>query len=395
MRTAPKLLAAALGIALLGLLAWLALGGWGRDRPLTAGLSVAEAMSGGSTEGYARALAPRPFTFPADHGPHPDFRTEWWYFTGNLEAQDGRRFGFQLTFFRSALAPQAPTAPPRPSDWATRQIYLAHFALTDAEGKQFRSFERFRRGALGLAGAQAEPFRVWVDNWEASAAAGNLYPLRLRADVPGPEGAALDLVLSPGKPPALQGDRGLSAKGPEPGQASYYYSLTRQPASGTVRSGATSVPVTGQVWMDREWSTSVLSENQVGWDWFALQLDDGRELMYFQLRTRTGAADAASSGSLIQQDGTVTPLTGVDLTVLDRWKSPRSGALYPARWRLRVPAQDLDLEIRPLLPDQELDVSFRYWEGAVDVTSRGTPLRGRGYAELTGYAGQPGSEAPR
>jgi predicted secreted hydrolase len=402
-RTPTKLLAAILGTALLGLLAWLALGA-GRDRPLAAGLSVAEVLRDGAVEGYARALAPRAFVFPADHGPHPDFRTEWWYFTGNLDGDGGRRFGFQLTFFRSALAPDDPdhpddrAAPPRRSAWATRQVYLAHFTLTDGEGKSFRSFERFRRGALGLAGAQAAPFRVWLEDWEASGpAAGGLHPLRLRAAVPGPDGAALDLILSPGKPAALQGDRGLSRKGAEPGQASYYYSLTRLPARGTVRSGTSSSAVAGQVWMDREWSTSSLSGDQVGWDWFALQLDDGRELMYYQLRTADGHADPASAGSLIGADGGVLHLAQaeVGLTVLDSWRSPRNGALYPARWRLRIPTQNLDLEIRPLLPDQELDVSFRYWEGAVDVTSRGTPLRGRGYAELTGYAGRPVAEAPR
>lgn len=405
------LLVALAALGLIGLLA--ALGGlaWratNRDRPLAAGLSVAEALRGGPAAGYARALAPRPFAFPADHGPHPDFRTEWWYFTGNLEGAptaDRRRFGFQLTFFRSALIPQA-GAPRRASAWAARQVYLAHFTLTDVQGRRFRSFERFRRDALGLAGARAEPFRVWLDDWEAwevagpaDPGAGGIHPLRLRAAVPGPDGAAIDLLLAAGKPPALQGDRGLSRKGADPGQASYYYSLTRLPAAGTVRAGAAAYAVTGEVWMDREWSTSSLSAGQVGWDWFALQLDGGRELMYYQLRTADGRADPASAGSLIERDGRVVPLVrdGVDLAVLATWRSPRSGGVYPARWRLGVPAHGLDLEVRPVLPDQELDVSFRYWEGAVDAagTARGAPVRGRGYVELTGYAGRPRSEAPR
>jgi predicted secreted hydrolase len=386
-------------VALLAIGLWLALGR-PRQPQLTAGLSVAEALRGGSTAGYERALRPRPFTFPADHGPHLSFRTEWWYFTGNLADPDGRRFGFQLTFFRNALAP--PGAPPRASAWATRQLSFAHFALTDAAADsdtgRFRSFERFRRGALGLAGARAQPFRVWLDDWQAAGpASGGFSPLRLQAAAGGPDGIALDLALSGGKPPVLQGDRGLSRKGSEPGQASYYYSFPRLPARGTIRSGGTTYPVTGLAWMDHEWSTSVLTADQVGWDWFALQLADGRELMWYQLRRRDGSADPASSGSLIARDGTVRPLAAADLSlqVRDHWTSPRTGARYPSRWRLRVPAEALDLDLRPLLADQELDVAFRYWEGAVEISgvAAGTPLQGRGYVELTGYADRP--RAPR
>jgi predicted secreted hydrolase len=409
----PLLIIAVVVLLAVGL--WLPFGR-PREHQLTAGLSVAEALRGGSTAGYERALRPRPFTFPADHGPHLSFRTEWWYFTGNLggrpghgrtrtdtdnHGRAGRRFGFQLTFFRQALAPP-PDAPGRTSAWATRQVYFAHLALTDAAADsdpgRFRSFERFRRGALSLAGAQARPFQVWLDDWQASGpAAGSFTPLHLQAADGGPDGIALDLFLDAGKPPALQGDRGLSRKGSGLGQASYYYSLTRLPARGTIRSGGTAYPVTGLAWMDHEWSTSVLSADQVGWDWFALQLADGRELMWYQLRRRDGSADPASSGSLIEQDGTVRPLAAADLSlqVRDHWTSPRTGARYPSRWRLRVPAQSLDLDLRPLLADQELAVAFRYWEGAIEISgvSAGTPLQGRGYVELTGYADRP--RAPR
>lgn len=348
-----------------------------------ASLSVAGALRGGNTQGYARALVPRDFSFPADHGPHPEFRTEWWYYTGNLETAEGRRFGFQLTFFRSALAPEMPA---RESEWATRQAWLAHFAVSDVDGGRFRSFERWSRGAAGLAGITAEPFRVWVKDWSARALGGQVFPMRLTGSA---DGVALDLALQQGKPPVLQGERGLSRKSAEPGNASYYYSLTRMPAAGTVRFGDERFEVTGLAWMDREWSTSSLGADQVGWDWFALQLADGRDLMLYQLRRKDGGIDPASSGTLVGPDGGSAPLSSADFSIeaLGRWTSPRSSAAYPARWRIRVPSAELDLEVRPLLADQELDVSFRYWEGAVAVagTRRGEPVNGRGYVELTGY----------
>ncbi len=352
-------------------------------REPAASLSVAGALRSADDRGYARAGAPREFSFPADHGPHPDFRTEWWYFTGNLATAEGRRFGFQLTFFRSALAPEMPE---RGSAWATRQAWLAHFTVSDVDGGRFSSFERWSRGALGLAGVRTAPFCVWVEDWSAQADGGAVFPLRLRAaqgDV------AIDLKLDQGKPPVLQGEHGLSRKSSEPGNASYYYSLSRMPAAGTVRAGAESFTVTGSAWMDREWSTSALGAGQVGWDWFALQLSDGTDLMLYQLRHAGGRPDPASSGSIVAPDGASRTLTFRDFSmeVLDRWRSPRSGARYPSRWRLRIPSEELDLTVTPLLAGQELDVSFRYWEGAVAVegTHRGAPVTGRGYVELTGY----------
>jgi len=354
-----------------------------------ASLSVAGALRSTDNTGYARAVEPRTFRFPADHGPHPEFRTEWWYYTGNLETAEGRRFGFQLTFFRSALAPLAALAlevPARASRWATREAWLAHFTVTDVAGERFSSFERWSRGAPGLAGAQAEPFQVWLQDWQAAAVGGETFPLRLKAA----EGdLGLDLVLQQGKRPVLQGERGLSRKSAEPGNASYYYSLTRMPASGTVRVGGESFRVSGLAWMDREWSTSSLGADQVGWDWFALQLADDSEIMLYRLRRTDGTADPASQGSLTGADGSPRTLRLADFTLedLDRWRSPRSGASYPARWRLRIPSEELEVEVRPVLADQELDVSFRYWEGAVEVlgTRRGEPVRGRGYVELAGY----------
>jgi predicted secreted hydrolase len=354
-----------------------------RRESVAAHPSVAEALRSDNPAGYARALESRNFVFPADHGPHLDFRTEWWYFTGNLDSREGRRFGFQLTFFRSALAPDMPA---RTSNWATRHAYLAHFALTDADGARFHSFERWSRGAAGLAGATASPLRVWLHGWQAAATDSETFPLRLVADA---GDTAIDLMLDRGKPPVLQGDRGLSQKSAEPGNASYYYSLTRMPARGTIRVAGRDFAVSGLAWMDREWSTSALGPDQVGWDWLALQLDDGTDLMLYRLRRGDGSADPASQGTVVDESGSSRRLTlrEMSLTPRGRFAAP-SGAVYPRSWQVRVPCEGLELTVRPVLANQELAVSFRYWEGAVDAagTRRGRPIAGRGYLEMTGYA---------
>ncbi len=349
--------------------------------------SAVETMAGGDTAGYRAAIEPREFIFPSDHGPHPDFRSEWWYFTGHLESDDGERFGYQLTFFRQALAPQAQT---RSSSWATRQLYLAHFALTDVEADVFHSFERLSRGAAGLAGAGGNrPFRVWVEDWSAESIGVEAFPLRLRATSRESPTIALDLTLEKHKPVVLQGDRGLSQKGEGAGDASYYYSLTRIAARGTIRLGDRSVPVTGISWLDREWSTSALGKGQIGWDWFSIQLDDQRELMLFQLRRADGSIDPISHGVLVAVDGSTRSLRYQDysIEVTATWRS-RHGTVYPSGWLLNIPTASLALELAPLVADQELDVSFRYWEGAVSVggTENDKPVRGLGYVELVGYA---------
>lgn len=356
------------------------------------GLSLVETLGGVDTTGYARADRQRDFVFPADHGPHPAFRTEWWYVTGNVTAMDGRRFGFQFTIFRSALAPSPPGGP---SAWATNQAFMGHFALTDVEGETFRAFEQFARGAAGLAGAGADPLRVWIDDWtlesssRTTGAGSGTFPLRLFAD--GGD-VSLELELAEGKPRVLQGDEGLSQKGPEPGNASYYYAHTRMPTTGTIVQGGDTLGVEGLSWLDREWSTSALSPGQVGWDWFALQLDDGWDLMVYQLRREDGSADPLSDGVLIDPDGNRYELEwGADILVesTESWASPMDGAVYPAAWRIRVPGRGWDLTVTPVVPDQELRLAFRYWEGAVDVGGvgeSGAGVSGRGYVELTGYA---------
>lgn len=347
-------------------------------------LTVAEVLAEAAAPQFARATAPRPFMFPADHGPHQEFAAEWWYYTGNLDTADGRHFGYQLTFFRFGLAAEAPQ---RPSDWATANIYMAHFALTDVAGEQFYANERFSRGAAGLAGATAAPrYRVWLENWSAEGGADG-FPMQLQAAA---DDVAIELTLEQGKPAVLQGERGLSQKSAEPGNASYYYSFTRMPTSGTLQIGGARYAVRGLSWMDREWSTSALGPHQVGWDWFALQLSDGRDLMFYQLRLRDGTSDPYSKGVLVEADGSYRVLQrdAVELAVESTWRSPRNQAVYPAVWRVRVPSAALDLRLTPLLADQELPLSFAYWEGAVQIdgTVDGAPVGGTGYIEMTGYA---------
>jgi predicted secreted hydrolase len=351
------------------------------------GLQVAAQLVAPTVDasGYARVTGPQPLAFPADHGPHPDYQTEWWYYTGNLQTADGRRFGYQLTFFRRALAPPAERAE-RESDWAADQAYMAHLALTDVAGREHRAFQRYARGAAGLAGAAGDPFRVWLEDWKVEAVAPNGYQLRAAQ-----ENLALDLLLVDEKGPILHGDAGYSQKGPDPGNASIYFSQTRLASSGTVALGNAVFEVEGTSWMDHEFSTSALAANQIGWDWFALQLDDGSELMVFQIRQVDGRIDPFSSGTLIAPDGSTRHLTHGEYTInpVDTWRSPHSGAAYPARWKITVPSTGLYLEITPFLADQEMNVSTTYWEGAVHITGEqdGTPVTGVGYVEMTGYAG--------
>ena len=397
----------ALVLALVAGLVW-ALSGTD-DRPgVQATLSAVGAIAGADTVGFARAMEPRPFRFPEDHGPHPAYRTEWWYLTGNLRSARGERWAYQLTFFRNSLAPEPAQ---RSSAWNTNQLWMAHLAITDVENDRHVVSERFARGAGGLAGGQSDPFRVWLEDWEMwwdrtpvsvgppsaeardGGSAPGLFPLRLRAF----EGDwGLDLTLEAGKPPVFQGDRGLSRKGPEPGNASFYISFTRMPTGGTIRLGDQEVAVEGASWMDREWSTSALDEEHLGWDWFSLQLDDQREIMFFELRRRDGRPEPLNHGILVEPDGSSRHLAADDvrLEVLDYWESSLDGARYPSGWRMEIPELGVDLTIDPTVRDQEMNVSVRYWEGAVDVRGQGIdgPVEGVGFVELTGYGETPGGD---
>jgi predicted secreted hydrolase len=383
-----------------------------------------------TTGSFARALAPPQFRFPEDFGPHTDFQTEWWYTTGNLETAEGRPFGFQFTVFRQALAapsatasssssssssaagsaaggsaaaspeaassgsaspagesPAAATGPRSP--WRTPQIYSAHVTVSDIAENRFHHRERFARGALGLAGAEPAPLRVWLNDWELRALDPQARRLRLAADA---GEMAINLEIGTSRAPVLQGERGLSRKGPEPGNASFYYSLIQQPTSGSLRIGDRTYTVTGVSWTDHEIFTNSLSPGTVGWDWFSAQFDDGSALMLYDLRHEGGGREAESSGLWIPAgDGAPVPLSADDLglTVSASWRSPHSAATYPAGWRLQIPRLDLALAIEPAMADQELSTtSATYWEGAVRYRGHqgATALRGRGYVELTGYA---------
>jgi predicted secreted hydrolase len=362
---------------------------------------LAALRAGALPQGFERVTAPRAFEFPRDHGPHPSFRHEWWYFTGHLDSASGEPFGFELTIFRFALKP--PTAPvaEAQSGWRARQIYMAHFAVSDIGRKQFQVSERFARDALGLAGAQADPFRVSLEDWSIAAngdsngaatdtakgsATGAAQSWRL---VAADKGYSLDLELDASAPLMLNGDAGFSRKSDAQGAASYYYSIPRMSARGKLLRDGESLDVRGTAWLDREWGSGSLGSDQQGWDWFALQLDDGSALMFYALRKQDGQRDAHSAGTWMAPGGTTRALASHDVQIESKgeWTSPRGGR-YPARWQLRVPSLRLDVDIQPRLADQELTTSTRYWEGAslVSGTRDGREIRGKAYVELVGYA---------
>lgn len=375
-RRSLLILAAALALGLAALALW-------RTEPRPAqGPLLAPAPA--SAQGFARAQPGYRLTFPRDFGPHPEYQSEWWYYTGNLQTDDGRRFGFELTFFRRSLVPPDHLVA-RPSGWATSQVYMAHLALTDVAGRRYRSFERLARGAAGLAGAEAKPYHVWLEDWSVLEEGLRAYRLQAAQD-----GIAIDLMLQDSKGPIAQGENGYSRKGADPGNASYYVSQTRLAVLGTVRSGETTANVSGLAWMDHEWSTSALSGQQIGWDWFSIQLDDGSELMLYNVRNGDGSLDPFSSGAFIPASGAAQRLAAGEfrITAQSEWRSPHSGALYPASWQVEAPLLALSLSIEPYLADQELRLSYTYWEGAVRVMGNhaGKPITGSGYVELTGYA---------
>ncbi len=330
---------------------------------------------------WRRALPPYTFDFARDHASHRDYKIEWWYYTGNLRAANGRRFGYQLTFFRVGVD----FAPVNPSRWAVRDLYTAHFAVSDLDGDRFRHAEKINRAGIGWAGASEDRYRVWNEDWEAGHNASGAHILRATDAV-----MAIDLTLDPGKPPVIQGTNGVSQKGSAAGNASHYYSLTRMPTSGTLTIDGQRIEVTGESWMDHEFGTSFLEAGQIGWDWLSIQLDDGRDLMLYQFRRDDGRSDPHSNGALIGLQGEATRL-GADqfrLTPLEYWKSPTSGATYPIVWKIEIPSQGVLLTARAAISDQELRTNestrVTYWEGAITLDGS---HRGQGYLEMTGYAG--------
>jgi predicted secreted hydrolase len=335
---------------------------------------------------FRLALPGWEYVFPRDHAAHPDFKTEWWYYTGHLTSDQGEPFSYQLTFFRVGVRQPDPQAR---SAWALHTLFFAHLALTDIRGQKFTFQEKTGRGALGMSGAATDRYRVWIDAWQAE----------LQDDVHHLQAAtgelALDLRLTLAKPPVIHGKDGVSQKAAGQGFASHYYSLTRLPTQGRLTYQGRTFQVQGLSWMDHEFSSSQLAPYQIGWDWFSLHLDDGQDLMLYVLRHQDGSPDPFSSGTLVDPRGQARHLELADFTiqVVDTWKSPRSGAAYPAAWKISLPRQGYELELHPTIPNQELVTSqstqVTYWEGSVRVTGtrHGQPLRGQGYVELTGYAG--------
>jgi predicted secreted hydrolase len=341
------------------------------------GLESVLGEAGGAA--FARAERIRPFAFPADHGPHERFRSEWWYMTATLHDASDAPFGVQFTVFRQATTAAVPDANP----WAPSQVYLAHFAVTDVAGGRHREAERIARGHPALAGARAAPFAVWVDGWSISANDRDPRSLRLNA---ASDAMTVDLALEPVKPIVLQGDRGLSAKGP--GQASYYYSWPRLSVQGGLILGDVHHAVEGRAWFDREWSTSVLGPGQVGWDWFGLQLDSGEDLMAFRLRRADGRRDPYDHGAWIDVAGVATPLDwrAFELTPLRTWRDER-GVEWPVEWTVsvRLAGGTRSLRIVAELDDQRMDTLLTYWEGLVRIEDDAGRRVGAGYMELTGY----------
>jgi predicted secreted hydrolase len=370
----------------------------------------------------------RAIVLPDDHVSHPDYKIEWWYYTGNLDTRDGRRFGYQLTFFRVGVNREPSSA----SRWAVRDLHMAHFAVSDLDGGRFHVFDRLQREGAGWAGAAADRYRVWNGQWTAFADPDGSHRLRAQAresdnangarNANGASGAisaneantALDLQLTNTTRWVAHGRDGYSQKGRDAANASEYYSLPRLTTAGTLTVDGRAYDVTGLSWMDHEFGSSVLEADQLGWDWFGLHLDDGRDIMLYQMRHRDGSRDPFSSGTILDADGRVIRLTRDDYTLepLATWRSPATNATYPIRWRVTIPSQHLAFEVQAAMPNQELhtprSTGVTYWEGAVDIrdagssgssgissSSSGSAMRGRGYMELTGYSGVPLSDSLR
>jgi predicted secreted hydrolase len=340
---------------------------------------------------WQRAIGPWAWQFPRDHGAHPNFQTEWWYFTGNLQdAQPGagaRKFGYQLTLFRQGVqfAP-AQTA----SRWAVRDLYFGHFTISDIASDQFHVAERVSRGSLGEAKAAAGRMDVALGPWTIQQDAKEQIHLVARDPH-----MAIDFTEHPLKPLVLEGVGGLSQKADGVGEASYYYSYPRLATSGNLQLGDTNYSISGQSWFDHEFSTSSLGPDQVGWDWFCIQLENNEEIMLYAMRDKSGALDPVSEGTWINANGTSERLLPGSFTITKQgtWRSPQSGAVYPAGWHIEVPGHRTVLSVTPALADQELRLSkmgaLDYWEGACSIegTISNAPVKGAGYTELTGYAG--------
>ncbi|WP_395743719.1 lipocalin-like domain-containing protein [Prosthecobacter sp.] len=327
-----------------------------------------------TSDGFALPQPGRVFVFPRDHGSHPEFRTEWWYVTGHLDAKDGRRFGFQVTFFRQA----------RHEDGKTLHLHLAHAALLDAQTGHFLHEERLNREGWDASSSETT-LAVHNGNWSLTLDEATQH-LHIAATVK--HEALLQLDLEPLKPLVIFGKDGVSRKGASASAASHYLTWPRLKTTGTVRLGTQQHTVTGEAWMDHEFSSSQLEAGQVGWDWAALQLRDGREIMVYRMRRKDGTLDPASTLAVIDPQGQVRHLNAFTWEVLGTWKSPRNNAEYPNHVRISLEGETL--ELKPLAADQEQDggiTRLPYWEGACDVLDAHGQSTGRAFLELAGYAG--------
>jgi predicted secreted hydrolase len=344
-----------------------------------------------NTNGFLSVTGACNLEFPRDHAAHPGYRTEWWYYTGNLQSTSGNRYGFQLTFFRRSIISQGSEKKwPQPaSAWRTAQIYLAHAAITDLDGKQHLQAQRMGRGVLGIAGESrnTDIVHIFLKKW-STRIGPQIHQLKVISSE-----FSFDLNLTPVKPPVFHGQEGYSRKGSTPERASCYYSFTRLETKGQLTVSGKTLTVHGLSWMDHEFSTAPLETALVGWDWFSLQLSDKTELMIYLLRKNDGSLGSATSGTHIRSNGKTRHLLRNDfeVTVTGTWKSPNSKAVYPACWRLQVPLLAMDLIIIPNLENQEMrtveSTVVTYWEGSVSIrgSKKGSPISGHGYVELTGY----------
>jgi predicted secreted hydrolase len=333
---------------------------------------------------YHMALPGYRYEFPRDHFNHPEFQTEWWYYTGNLKAANGHRFGFELTFFRQGVERAGGTG----SAWSVQDLYFAHLALSVLDGGEFYHTERFNRAGPGLAGASLEQMRVWNGNWQVKWE-GKRQRLGAIEDR-----FAIQLAMDPAKPPVVHGENGVSQKASGEGHASHYISFTRLLSSGTIELSGKTFEVTGSAWMDHEFFTKALGANEAGWDWLSMQLDDQSEVMLYRLRNKDGSAAPYSSGTYVDRDGKATHLKAGDFLLAAQgevWRSPWSGVTYPVAWNVTIPTLGLELSVRTSLTSQEITGKSKkspsYWEGAVAISGRrsGRAMAGLGYLEMTGY----------
>ncbi len=344
-------------------------------------------LASASAREYKLALPGYRFQFPRDDFNHENYQTEWWYYTGNLRARDGHRFGFELTFFRQGVS-----RTPDPDPWYVHDLWMAHLALSDLGAQRFHHEERLNRSGPGIAGVDAESGLIWNGNWQARIAGNEQHLHGIGQDF------ALTLKLVPAKPPVIQGQDGISRKAAGVGHASHYYSRTRLLTSGSIEVNGGTYQVEGTSWMDHEFFTGSMVPSESGWDWLSVQFDDGSELMLYRLRHKDGSIDPYSSGSYVEMDGKSRFLSSQDFKMTpagQAWTSPATRAAYPLRWRVSVPMLNLAFDVTTPLRVQEMTGRFgpSYWEGAVDAagTRAGRSAQGVGYLEMTGYA-EPGRQ---